>query len=115
MDITLWVALITTSLGTFLMRAVPLLWMQHHLARQSQDNKNGRVPMLLSILGPLTVGAMLGVSLVPKTISSTSLLATFLGTGLTLFVWYRTKSLAWSVVSGVSIYGVTKMITNTAL
>lgn len=112
MDSALWIALMATAAGTLFMRALPLLWMQRHLVRQSDKNTVEAMPAWLSVLGPSMIAAMFGVSLVPTIATPTSWLATACGVLLTLFVWYRTRSLGWPVFAGVAMYGAVKFLAN---
>lgn len=109
MDNALWVAMIAAAAGTLLMRVLPLLWMQRHLARRNDENIADIMPTWLIVLGPAMIAAMFGASLAPTTSASTAWLATLSGVVLTLLVWYRTRSLGWPVFAGVLIYGVVKL------
>lgn len=102
MHSALWLAVLASAVGTLLMRLLPLLWMRRRLER---DNSLEAMPQWLGILGPVMIAAMLGVSLVPATLDARSWLATAIGALVTLFVWWRLRSLGWPVAAGVATYG----------
>ncbi|MDP4534728.1 AzlD domain-containing protein [Alkalimonas collagenimarina] len=106
MDNGFWIALLFVSVGTLCMRLLPLLWMQRHLLKQKSKGGLAAIPDWLTVLGPLMIAAMLGVSLVPATPSLFTWLATILGAFSALMAWLWTKSLGWPVLAGVSTYGV---------
>ena len=110
----LWIALLATALGTFLMRALPLLWMRRHLIRKQASNTLDAMPSWLTVLGPLMIAAMFGVSLVPSSINTATGLATAVGTLATYLVWKRTRSLGWPVFCGVAVYGGVLLLVNAA-
>ncbi|MFC6632438.1 AzlD domain-containing protein [Microbulbifer taiwanensis] len=114
MDSAIWIALLATAAGTLFMRALPLLWMQRHLDRQNDKSTVEAMPVWLSVLGPTMIAAMFGVSLVPTTATPASWLATACGVLVTLFVWYRTRSLGWPVFAGVGTYGAVIFLANIA-
>ncbi|WP_413616248.1 AzlD domain-containing protein [Halomonas cupida] len=99
-----WLAVALTALGTFLIRLLPLLWMQRRLARRQGENGVEALPPWLSILGPMMIAAMLGVSLIPASPSATTWLATLVGVIVTLLVWRQLRSLGWPVLAGVASY-----------
>ncbi|MEE2024823.1 MULTISPECIES: AzlD domain-containing protein [Alkalimonas] len=105
MDNGFWLALLLVSAGTLGMRFLPLLWMQRHLLKQKSQGGLASIPGWLSVLGPLMIAAMLGVSLVPATADWSTWLATLLGALSAFMVWLWTKSLGWPVLAGVSSYG----------
>lgn len=110
MDSALWLAVIATAAGTYAMRVVPLLWMQRHLNKHSDKDALEVVPQWLTILGPLMIAAMLGVSLIPKTPDVNGWMMTACGGAMTLLVWWRTRSLGLPVVVGVATYGAVKLL-----
>ena len=110
----LWIALLATALGTFLMRALPLLWMRRHLIRKQASNTLDAMPSWLTVLGPLMIAAMFGVSLVPSSINTSTCLSTAVGTLATYLVWWRTRSLGWPVFFGVAVYGGVLLLANAA-
>ncbi|WP_226661562.1 AzlD domain-containing protein [Microbulbifer aggregans] len=114
MDSGIWVALIVTAVGTFLMRSLPMVWMQRHLVRRKAKNTMDAMPIWLGVLGPLMIAAMFGVSLVPAKASLASWTATALGVLVTLIVARRTGSLGWPIVAGVATYGGVILLANTA-
>lgn len=105
MDNGWWLTLLLASTGTLAMRLLPLLWMQRHLLKQQSKEGLAAIPDWLSVLGPLMIAAMLGVSLVPGTPGIAEWLATALGAMAALLAWLWTKSLGWPVVAGVTLYG----------
>ena len=110
MDSALWLAMLAAAAGTFLLRMLPLLWMQRHLDRRDNQESVESMPIWLRVLGPAMIAAMFGVSVVPASLTFTSWLATLLGGALTLAVWYRTRSLGWPVFAGVAMYGVVEIV-----
>lgn len=109
MDNDLWIALLVCAAGTFLIRMVPLVWMQRHLTRKQNSDEPAAMPVWLGVLGPTMIAAMLGVSLVPVTPSPASWGATLAGCLATLLVWHKTRSLGWPVVIGVSVFGLVEV------
>lgn len=105
MDKAIWVAILVAAVGTYLVRAVPLWWMQRHLARRSQANRAQAMPVWLTVLGPAMIAAMLGVSLVPGSFTIGAVVASVAGIVMTLLVWRSTRSLGWPVLVGVLMYG----------
>lgn len=105
MDNELWIALLATAIGTFLLRALPLLWMQRHLIKKNASNTLDAMPTWLTVLGPLMIAAMFGVSLIPVQVHPVSWLATAIGVVITYVVWKWTSSLGWPVFAGVVVYG----------
>lgn len=110
MDKSLWLLLLACALGTFLLRALPLIWMQRHLLSRSIRNSNQAMPVWLTVLAPTMIAAMFGVSLVPAHPAVSSWLATLLGGLGTVLVWRRTRSLGWPVCTGVALYGVVVLL-----
>ncbi|MGQ4878920.1 AzlD domain-containing protein [Billgrantia sp. LNSP4103-1] len=110
MSSALWIAVLASALGTLLMRLLPLLWMQRRLERQGDDDSLEAMPHWLSLLGPLMIAALLGVSLMPVAPGATSWLATVIGALATLAVWWRTRTLGWPVAAGVVAYGAVVML-----
>lgn len=106
MSSALWLAVLASALGTLLLRLLPLLWMRRRLSRLDDPEGAGALPQWLSILGPLMIAAVLGVSLVPRHSDAGSWLATAAGVLVTLAVWRRVRSLGWPVAAGVATYGV---------
>ncbi|MFC0268675.1 AzlD domain-containing protein [Kushneria aurantia] len=108
MSSALWLGVIAAALGTWLLRALPLLWMQRRLRRS--PHRTGALPQWLAALGPMMIAAVLGVSLVPSEQSVTGWLATLAGSAITLALWWRLRSLGWPVVAGVAVFGVVVII-----
>lgn len=106
MGIELWISVLVIAVGTFLMRALPYVWMQRRLARKNRQDSSDGVPAWLIVLGPAMISAMFGVALVPPSGTAGAWLATACATATTLYVWYRTKSLSWPVFGGVAMYAV---------
>lgn len=110
MNSELWWIIGVTAVTTYLMRALPVVWLQRRLKGQNEDNKVDVIPTWLGVLGPLMIAAMLGVSLVPEPLSFTASLATIIGAGVTLLVWYWRKSLGWPVFAGVVSYAMVMLL-----
>ena len=110
MSLELWIGMIVAALGTYLIRLLPLLWMQKRLTRSEADGPVDALPKWLVILGPMMIAAVLGVSLVPRTPDAAGWLATVIGLGATLAIWRRTRSLGWPVVGGVLTFGVVVIV-----
>ncbi|QOR38022.1 AzlD domain-containing protein [Billgrantia diversa] len=113
MSSTLWIAVLASALGTLLIRVLPLFWMQRRLARQGNGDSLEAMPQWLSLLGPVMIAAVFGVSLMPVTPSATSWLATVIGVLATLAVWWYKRTLGWPVAAGVAAYGVVVMLAGT--
>lgn len=107
MSTALWLAVVVSALGTLLMRVVPFMWMQRRL---DSDTGMNAMPQWLGILGPLMIAAVLGVSIVPVTPSVMSWVATVIGLGVTLLVWWRLRSLGWPVAAGVAVFGLVEVV-----
>lgn len=106
MTLELWMGVAVITLGTWMMRYLPFLWMQSRLRRSEAAGKTGSVPSWLGVIGPVMIAALLGVSLVPVNPSSTSWLATLVGSVATLALWYRLRTLGLPVLAGVAAYGI---------
>ena len=106
MNTGLWIAVVASALGTLLIRVVPFLWMQRRLDSQTGLNN---MPQWLGILGPLMIAAVLGVSIMPVNPSAISWIATAIGLGVTLMVWWRLRSLGWPVAAGAAVYGAVQL------
>lgn len=113
MSSALWVAVLASALGTLLMRLLPLVWMQRRLERQANDDSLEAMPQWLSLLGPLMIAAVFGVSLMPVAPGALSWLATVIGVSATLAVWWHKRTLGWPVAAGVTAYGVVVMLAGT--
>ncbi|WP_355660372.1 AzlD domain-containing protein [Halomonas salifodinae] len=105
MSSALWIAVLVSALGTLLMRLLPLLWMQRRLARQAGGDGPEAMPQWLSLLGPVMIAAVFGVSLMPVTPGLLSWVATAIGVLATLVVWWHKRTLGWPVAAGVAAYG----------
>ena len=105
----LWWALAACALGTFLLRALPMLWMKRHLPRRQAASAEAPMPIWLTVLAPTMIAAMLGVSLIPAQPDLSAWLATACGSLMTLLVWRRTHSLGWPVCAGVLMFGLVKV------
>ncbi|PRY66606.1 branched-subunit amino acid transport protein AzlD [Vreelandella songnenensis] len=103
MSSALWIAVFASAFGTLLIRVVPFLWMQRRLNSAAGLNA---MPQWLTVLGPLMIAAVLGVSIMPVNPGPASWLATVAGLLATLLVWRRVHSLGWPVAAGVAIFGV---------
>jgi len=106
MDRNIWIALAICAVGTLLMRLLPLVWMQRHLAKRKAQEAVEEIPSWLSVFAPLMIAGMFGGALVPSHATVSSWLATALGVLATLMVWRFTRSLGWPVFGGVLVYGV---------
>lgn len=106
MDKSLWIAMGIIAIGTFLMRALPLLWMSRRITNSHNENMTENMPMWLSVMGPAMIAAMFGTSLIPSTQSLNTWLATILGGLITFLVWYWRRSLGVPVFAGVMVYGI---------
>lgn len=106
MDGTVWIAVLSIAVGTFLMRLLPLLWMQRHLDRHDDKDAYEAIPLWLSTLAPLMIAAMLGVSLVPKSTDVLSWVTTACAVFVTIIVWRHTRSLGLPIFAGVLAYGI---------
>ena len=106
----LWVAVMVAAAGTFLMRLLPLVWMQRRLAREDSQGATAAMPKWLGVLGPVMIAAMLGASLVPVAGTLNAWVATAVGGCVTLMVWRKTRSLGWPVVWGVVAFGVVRFL-----
>ncbi|GHB24045.1 AzlD domain-containing protein [Salinicola rhizosphaerae] len=105
MSLELWIGTLVAALGTYLIRLLPLLWMQRRMKSSDRGEGPEAMPQWLVILGPMMIAAVLGVSLVPRTPDAAGWGATVIGLGVTLAVWWRTRSLGWPVVAGVLAFG----------
>ena len=105
MQADIWIAIIVTALGTFAMRALPLMWTQRHFNKHKANNTEAKLPTWIGVLGPLMIAAMLGVSLIPKETSMAGWLATVAGTLLTVLIWRKTRTLGLPVLAGVLAFG----------
>ena len=105
MQTDIWIAIIVAAVGTYALRVAPLLWTQRHFNKHKANNTEARLPTWLSVLGPLMIAAMLGASLIPKTPSVASWVATAVGSVVTVLVWRKSKSLGLPVFCGVLSFG----------
>lgn len=105
MSFELWIGVIVAALGTYLIRLLPLLWMQRRLRRSGSGSHLAAMPQWLIVLGPMMIAAMLGVSLVPKAPGTTGWVATVLGLAATLLGWRCTRSLGLPVMVGAATFG----------
>ncbi|BFT31243.1 hypothetical protein D210916BOD24_24190 [Alteromonas sp. D210916BOD_24] len=105
MQTEIWVAIVVAAIGTYALRVGPLLWTQRHFKKHQANNSHAHLPAWLSVLGPLMIAAMLGVSLIPKTPSSASWVATAIGALVTTLVWRKYKTLGLPVFCGVCAFG----------
>lgn len=99
-------ALAVLVVGTWLLRALPLWWTRRHLQQRSNAHEPVLLPLWLQVAGPMMIAAMLGVSLVPSTLSWSSVAATIAGVLTTAVVWRYRPSLGWPVLAGVVVFGV---------
>ncbi|WP_110667927.1 AzlD domain-containing protein [Salinicola halophilus] len=105
MSVELWIALLAGALGTYLIRLLPLLWMQRRLRQTREREGSESMPAWLAVLGPMMIAAVLGVSLVPRVPDTAGWVATLVGLIATLLTWRRTRSLGLPVIAGVATFG----------
>ncbi|WFF40115.1 AzlD domain-containing protein [Salinicola endophyticus] len=110
MSVELWIALLAGALGTYLIRLLPLLWMQRRLRHSRERAGTESMPAWLGVLGPMMIAAVLGVSLVPRVPDATGWIATLVGLAATLLTWRRTRSLGLPVIVGVATFGVMTLV-----
>ncbi|GGF80415.1 AzlD domain-containing protein [Alteromonas lipolytica] len=104
MEANSWIVILLCSVGTFAIRALPLIWTRRHLARQN-NNEDKTLPTWLGLLGPLMIAAMFGVSLVPVRHDWIGAVATLAGCITTFVAWYRSRTLGKPVFLGVVVFG----------
>ena len=104
MDNSSWTVILLCAVGTYVMRALPLIWTQKHLAKHTEEGSK-QLPTWLSLLGPLMIAAMLGVSLIPARQDWIGAASTIVGCAITLGFWYRSRSLGKPVFAGVVAFG----------
>ncbi|WP_067094532.1 AzlD domain-containing protein [Marinomonas atlantica] len=100
-----WMILLSIALGTYLIRALPYVWMARKLNKQASQGNVSSTPVWLTILGPTMIAAMFGTSLVPVEPSLLSWVATVIGCVATYFIWRRTRSMGYPIVAGVLVFG----------
>jgi branched-subunit amino acid transport protein len=105
MSMEVWLAIVACALGTFALRLVPLIWLQY-LAAKNEKADTEKMPPWLTLLGPVMIAAMFGVSLVPVRQDGIGASATIVGVLVTYMVWYRSRSLGKPVFWGVVAFGV---------
>lgn len=105
MEVSMWLAFFSIAIGTYLLRALPYLWMKRSLAKRQTEDGIGSMPIWLTILGPTMVAAMFGTSLVPAHSNLVSCLATAIGVLVTYGVWTRTRSMGLPILGGVTAFG----------
>lgn len=110
MQTELWLGIIIASIGTYGLRVIPLMWTQRHLKKHQCTNNETTLPLWISVLGPLMIAAMLGVSLVPKVTTIESWIGTGVGVLVTITVWRKTRSLGLPVLLGVLAFGIVFLI-----
>ncbi|AWY00245.1 branched-chain amino acid ABC transporter [Marinomonas primoryensis] len=106
MDMSMWLALVSIAIGTYLLRLLPYLWMKRSLAKRQTEDGVGSMPTWLTILGPTMIAAMFGTSLVPTQSDMVSWLATGVGILVTFGVWARTRSMGLPILCGVVAFGI---------
>ena len=110
MAVSMWLAVVSIAIGTYLLRALPYLWMKRSLAKRQAADAIGSMPTWLTILGPTMVAAMFGTSLVPAHSDLVSWLATGIGVLVTYGVWTRTRSMGLPILGGVMAFGAVTLI-----
>lgn len=103
MRIDIWVAIAAAAIGTYAMRAVPLIWQQ----RRSRAQGTATLSPWLEALGPMMIAAMFGASLVPRPPSVSAWSACAVACLATWATWRRTRTLGVPVMVGVLCYGAT--------
>lgn len=110
MNTELWLVLLSIAVGTYLIRALPYLWMRQKLSKQKNEDTLANMPTWLTVLGPTMIAAMFGTSLVPTQLDLMSWGVTALGVLTTFLIWTRTRSMGWPILGGVLIFGACKII-----
>lgn len=110
MDLSLWLAIGATATGTYAMRFIPLLWMQRHLRKHNDKDAMEVIPQWLSMLGPLMIAAMFGLTLIPKAADIDAWIATLIGCAITLLSWHFSRSLGLPVLLGVVAFGLSSWL-----
>ncbi len=110
MDTSMWLALVSIAIGTYLLRLLPYIWMKRSLAKRQTEDGIGSMPTWLTILGPTMIAAMFGTSLVPTHSDALSWLATCVGILVTFGVWTRTRSMGLPILFGVVAFGMVTLI-----
>ncbi|QUX91270.1 branched-chain amino acid ABC transporter [Marinomonas sp. A3A] len=106
MEMSMWLALASIAIGTYLIRLLPYVWMKRSLAKRQTEDGVGSMPTWLTILGPTMIAAMFGTSLVPAHSGALSWLATGVGILVTYGVWTRTRSMGLPILFGVLAFGI---------
>ncbi|ART62140.1 AzlD domain-containing protein [Kushneria marisflavi] len=104
MNSAVWWAACATAVGTLLIRMLPLYLMQRRLSRSSDTEGKVTIPAWPSILAPLMIAALLGVSLAPQPVNAVSWVSTLIASLVTLTLWYKTRTLGLPVAAGVAAY-----------
>lgn len=99
-------ALLILVVGTWCVRALPLWWTRRHLQKHRHNEHPVQLPTWLTVAGPMMIAGMLGVSLLPASLTLGSGIATLLAVMTTIVVWRRTRGLGWPVVCGVACFGI---------
>ena len=110
MSTDIWLTLISIAVGTYLLRLVPHLWMQHQRARHENSEVSASTPDWLTVMGPGMIAAMFGTSVVPMQLSMLSWMATAAGLLATLLVWRKTRSMGLPTLAGVLVFGLVKVV-----
>ncbi|WP_137170128.1 AzlD domain-containing protein [Marinomonas sp. FW-1] len=110
MGMSMWLALVSIAIGTYLIRLLPYIWMKRSLAKRQTEDGIGSMPTWLTILGPTMIAAMFGTSLVPTHPDILAWLATGVGVLVTYGVWTRTHSMGLPILCGVVAFGVMTLV-----
>ncbi|UTW00800.1 AzlD domain-containing protein [Marinomonas rhizomae] len=110
MEMSMWLALASIAIGTYLIRLLPYVWMKRSLAKRQTEDGVGSMPTWLTILGPTMIAAMFGTSLVPTHSGSLSWFATGVGILVTYGVWTRTRSMGLPILFGVVAFGMVTLV-----
>lgn len=105
MNSTIWIAMFIIAIATFLMRMLPIVWLQRRAKKQSHNRSEDKLPLWINILGPAMIAAMLGTSLVPAHPSTGTWVASGCGVMVTALFWYWRRSLGLPVLMGVISFG----------
>lgn len=105
MSTSLWLAVLAVAMGTFCLRALPMVWMRRYFKKYPDKEALDAIPEWLSILGPLMIAAMFGVSLIPHQAGVMPWFIALLGCLATVVTWKYTRSIGLPVCVGVAFYG----------
>ncbi|GHC16508.1 hypothetical protein GCM10010082_04250 [Kushneria pakistanensis] len=111
MNEAVWLAAGATTVGTLLIRMLPLFWMQRRRRRRAvTTGPETAMPIWPRVLAPLMIAALLGLSLVPHDVSAAGWGATMMGSIVTLLVWCKMRTLGLPVAAGIAVYALVFLI-----